>query len=292
MTIVIKSAVLPSGETLTYRERAGTEPCLLLLHGNMASSELWDPLLEYPDIKQRLIAVDLRGYGESSYKSPVNDMKDFSKDLYDFVEQLGLDQLIVMGWSNGGGVAMQFAADYPARVSKLILLAPISSRGYAAVNTEGDRLRTKEQIAKDPGLAMVIQANQNQDRDFFEQAMAYLMLNNRQSDTETRAKYIKACLMQRNMIDAADAANRFNISSVSNGLTEGTGEMGRIQSSVLVIWGTKDLITTKSMIEETIEDFASHGKAVQYVELDAGHSPLIDDIHGLVAAINGFIAQP
>ncbi|GAB6930826.1 hypothetical protein JCM10914A_48090 [Paenibacillus sp. JCM 10914] len=44
MTINIKTALLPSGETLSYRERAGTEPCMLLIHGNMASSELWEPL--------------------------------------------------------------------------------------------------------------------------------------------------------------------------------------------------------------------------------------------------------
>lgn len=186
---------------------------------------------------------------------------------------------------------MQYAADYPDRVRKLILLASMSTRGYAAVNAEGDRLQTKEQIADDPGLAMTLQANQKQDRDYFEQAMSFLMFDNRHSDAATREKYIRGCLQQRNMIDVADAANRFNISSVSNGLTEGTGELGCIQCPVLVIWGEKDLITTQRMTEEIVEDFADHGKPVQYVTLDAGHSPLIDDIHGLVDSINMFIVE-
>ncbi|EGG35555.1 intracellular short-chain-length polyhydroxyalkanoate depolymerase [Paenibacillus sp. HGF5] len=292
MTLEVKTALLPNGETLSYRERTGTEPCMLLIHGNMASSELWEPLLTHADMTQRFIAVDLRGYGESSYQNPIGDMKDFSSDLHQFVEQLGLRHVMIMGWSNGGGIAMQFAADYPDRVRKLILLASISTRGYAAVNSDGDRLKTKEEIVKDPGLAMTFQANQRQDRAYFAQAMDYLLFHERESDAATRVKYIDACMKQRNMVDAADAANRFNISSVSNGLADGTGELERIQCPVLVIWGVKDLITTQQMTEEIKEDFASHGKPVQYVSLDAGHSPLIDDLHGLAAAVQAFIAQP
>ncbi|MPY17608.1 intracellular short-chain-length polyhydroxyalkanoate depolymerase [Paenibacillus glucanolyticus] len=292
MTIDVKTVLLHNGEKLTYRERAGTEPPLLLIHGNMASSELWEPLLEHEGITQRIIAADMRGYGESSYYHPVGDMKDFSADLYDFTEQLGLNDVMIMGWSNGGGIAMQFAADYPNRVRKLILLASISTRGYAAVNADGDRLQTKEQIAKDPGLAMTFQANQEQNQDYFEQALNYLLFNNHQPDAAIRTNYIKACMKQQNMIDVADAANRFNISSSSNGLTNGTGELNRIQCPVLVIWGVQDLITTQQMTGEILEDFASHGKSVQYITLDAGHFPLIDDLYGLVASVNSFIALP
>ena len=94
------------------------------------------------------------------------------------------------------------------------------------MNSDGDRLKTKEEIVKDPGLAMTFQANQMQDRDYFAQAMDYLLFHERESDAATRGKYIDACMKQRNMVDAADAANRFNISSVSNGLADGTGELG------------------------------------------------------------------
>lgn len=76
------------------------------------------------------------------------------------------------------------------------------------------------------------------------------------------------------------------------GLADETGELERIQCPVLVIWGVKDLITTQQMTQEIKEDFASHGKPVQYVSLDAGHSPLIDDLHGLAAAVQAFIALP
>lgn len=292
MPIEIKTALLPSGETLAYRERAGIEPCVLLIHGNMASSALWEPLMEHTDINHRLIAVDLRGYGDSSYHRPVNAIKDFSGDLYYLVEHLGLDHVMLIGWSNGGGVAMQFAADYPDRVRKLLLLASISTRGYPAVNGEGLRLQTKEQIAEDPGLTMTFQANARQDRNYFENALNYLLFDNHQPDEGTRRKYIDACLKQRNMLDVADAANHFNISSISNGLTEGTEEIARIQCPVSVIWGGKDLITTQQMTQEILDDFTSHAKDVQYITLDAGHSPLIDDLDGLVASIHSFIVQP
>ena len=106
MTLEVKTALLPNGETLSYREnRYGT------LHA-VDSREygffgLWEPLLTHADMTQRFIAVDLRGYGESSYQNPIGDMKDFSSDLHQFVEQIGLRHVMVMGWSNGGGIAMR-----------------------------------------------------------------------------------------------------------------------------------------------------------------------------------------
>ncbi|MCV4231067.1 hypothetical protein OHJ21_07770 [Virgibacillus sp. LDC1] len=96
-----------------------------------------------------------------------------------------------MGWSNGGGVPMQFAADYPQRVQRLILLASISTRGYAAVNAEGVRLQTKEQIENDPRLAMTLQANQRPNRDYFDQAMGFLMF----SQSAAKDQTLKVCLV-------------------------------------------------------------------------------------------------
>jgi alpha-beta hydrolase superfamily lysophospholipase len=79
MALTVKHVALPNGEILAYRERPGTGPCILLLHGNMGSSALWEPFVEQFESACHLIAVDLRGYGESTYHHPIETMRDFSE---------------------------------------------------------------------------------------------------------------------------------------------------------------------------------------------------------------------
>ncbi|WP_260412499.1 alpha/beta fold hydrolase [Alkalihalobacillus sp. TS-13] len=149
---------LDNGETLSYKIRPGGACNLVLLHGNMASSDQWDLLMEDLDPRYTVYAVDLRGYGKSTYHTSIQSISDFSKDLKLFTDELGLKSFHLMGWSNGGGVAMQFAADYPEIVEKLILLASMSTRGYPLYDPDGERVQTKEQIVLDTGLNMMLDA--------------------------------------------------------------------------------------------------------------------------------------
>lgn len=92
------------------------------------------------------------------------------------------------------------------------------------------------------------------------------------------------------MVDAADAANRFNISARSNGLTEGTGGIEQITCPVYVLWGEKDVLTTSQMTQEIIENFSYYGKHIEFIRLDAGHSPLIDDLPGFIRIVHEIVS--
>src|SRR5690625_2557204 len=159
----LKKQKLCNGETLGYRERPGGEEVLLLIHGNQASSLQWEVLFENLDSLYKVYAVDLRGFGTSTYHTAIESMKDFSEDLKLFVDELGLDNFYLMGWSNGGGVAMQFAANYADYVQKLILLASLSTRGYPIYkSSEAEfRLKTKDEILNDQDLKPVLEAINN-----------------------------------------------------------------------------------------------------------------------------------
>lgn len=52
-----------------------------------------------PDYK--IYAVDLRGFGESSYRTPVNSLHDFAADLNEWARRVGLPSFLLMGWSAG-----------------------------------------------------------------------------------------------------------------------------------------------------------------------------------------------
>jgi pimeloyl-ACP methyl ester carboxylesterase len=293
--VELKSLKLPNGETLGYREREGGDKVVLLIHGNMISSKHWDLVFENMDETYKLYALDLRGQGISSYNKPITSLKDFSEDVKLFVDALGLQKFSLVGWSMGGGVSMQFAADYPDYVEKLVLLASLSTRGYPLykVNEYGqpvwtERLKTKEEIAQDTARSIPISnAYKNKDKEFLRQLFNLTMYTHNQPSPERYDAYLDDVLTQRNLLDVYYAINRFNISRKHNGLVEGTGEVDRIAAPTLIIWGEHDLIVTKTMQEEIVEDF---GDAAKFTILpNTGHSPLVDNLEGLLKELDRFL---
>ncbi|MBM7551242.1 alpha/beta fold hydrolase [Thalassobacillus pellis] len=280
---------LKNNETLAYKVRPGGDLNLLLIHGNMASSEQWDVFMDQLPPAYTVYAIDLRGYGKSTYLTPIQSIGDFSEDIKLWMDELGIKTTHVMGWSNGGGVAMQLAADYPERVEKVVLLASMSTRGYPVYHTDGQRLHTREEIASSPGLEMLEQAQKNNNRLFYKAAMDQMLYTNKQPKENRYEKYIDVALEQRNIMDVAFAANRFNISTISNGVVNGSGGVNRITAPVLVLWGKEDRITTEKMTKETLLDLEENGVEVTYCLLDTGHAALIDNQEAVQEKVMKFL---
>lgn len=286
--ISLKKVHLPNGEILAYREREGGEIPVLLVHGNMTSSAHWDVVLERMDSRYKLYAVDLRGFGASTYKKRITSIKDFADDLYLFVQGIGLKNFTLVGWSTGGAVGMQFAADYPGYCEKLVLLASASTRGYPYYASQPDgtpdlckRLKTLAEIEADPGKYQSIQgAYDNNDRNLLKWVWNTLIYTHKQPDEERYERYIDDMRTQRNLSDVYQALNTFNISSVNNGLVDGTNQAKDIQIPVYVLHGDRDYVVTRKMQEEILEDL---GERATFIELkNCGHSPLIDDLEQLL----------
>jgi pimeloyl-ACP methyl ester carboxylesterase len=293
--VKLKSIKLPNGETLGYREREGGDKIVLLVHGNMVSSKHWDLVLEHMDETYKLYAVDLRGHGISSYNKPIDSLKDFSEDLKLFVDLLGLKKFSLVGWSMGGGVSMQFAANHSNYVDKLVLLASVSTRGYPFYKVDEygqpiltERLKTKEEIAQDTARYIPItNAYKNRDKEFLRQLFNLTMYTHNQPSPDRYEAYLEDVLTQRNLLDVYYALIHFNISHHHNGIVEGTGEVDFITSPTLVIWGENDLIVTKPMQEEILEDL----KVVEKFTIlpNTGHSPFIDNLEGFLKELYSFL---
>ncbi|MBQ9536142.1 MAG: alpha/beta hydrolase, partial [Clostridia bacterium] len=105
------------GETLAYLDE-GQGEVVLMLHGNMSSSVHFEPLITRIRDRYRCVAVDLRGFGDSSYNARFDTLDELAEDVSLFMEKLGIDSAYLVGWSNGGGVGLKLCAMHPNKVKK------------------------------------------------------------------------------------------------------------------------------------------------------------------------------
>ena len=149
---VLKSLSLSNGEIITYREEGAGGKTLLLIHGNMSSSKHWDILAEKLKDTYKIIAVDMRGFGGSSYNTPINSLNDFAKDIEEVLDILKIEKCSVIGWSTGGGVALELSANIKEKIEKVILLESVGIKGYPIPRKDengiptAELLKTKEEI--------------------------------------------------------------------------------------------------------------------------------------------------
>src|SRR5215218_9100370 len=110
------------GHTVTYRT-AGRGPVLLLLHGIANSSETWERVAPLLSEHFTLIAPDLMGHGESATPRGDYSLGAHASGARDIVTALGHERVTVVGHSLGGGIAMQFAYQFPERTERLVLVS-------------------------------------------------------------------------------------------------------------------------------------------------------------------------
>ncbi|WP_078381497.1 intracellular short-chain-length polyhydroxyalkanoate depolymerase [Sutcliffiella halmapala] len=298
MTVIEQKTVkLTNGETFGYRERKGEGETLVLIHGNMTSSKHWDLVMENMDRAYHIIALDMRGFGESTYHEKLYSIKEFSADIKLFVDAIKLTNFAIIGWSTGGAVGMQFVADNPGYCRKLILLASASTRGYPLYETNEagqpdltKRLSNYEEILQDKTRTLVItQAYETKNKEILRMIWDYAIYHDNRPEEARYEAYLEDMLTQRNYPEILHALNTFNISNQHNGLKAGTNETSKINIPVLVLAGEKDLVISKQMTNEILEDL---GEKVTFVSLKGcGHSALVDDLPQLLEAITTFVQK-
>ncbi len=105
---------------LFYRTLGEGDP-LFILHGLFGSSDNWMTIGKILSSKHTVVLVDLRNHGRSPHSSIWN-YDAMSEDIKDLATNLGFDQIILMGHSMGGKVAMTISDRYPGFLKKLIVI--------------------------------------------------------------------------------------------------------------------------------------------------------------------------
>jgi pimeloyl-ACP methyl ester carboxylesterase len=128
-----ESLIVPTPDaTIQYRlihgyRRAfvhcGRGPAVLLIHGIGDSSDTWNSVIQRLARDHTVIAPDLLGHGRSDKPRADYSVAAYANGMRDLISVLGVDRVTVVGHSLGGGVAMQFAYQYPERCERLVLVS-------------------------------------------------------------------------------------------------------------------------------------------------------------------------
>lgn len=103
-------------------EVVGTGAPVVLLHGILASSDMWTEQIRELATRYRVIAIDARGHGRSAQATTAFTIHDMVKDAVEVLDELRIDRAVWAGLSMGGMVALSAAMRAPHRVRALILL--------------------------------------------------------------------------------------------------------------------------------------------------------------------------
>jgi pimeloyl-ACP methyl ester carboxylesterase len=109
------------GRRLKYR-LAGRGPLVLLVHGMAGSATTWKQVMPALSERFAVLAPDLLGHGESDKAKGDYSLGAMASTLRDLIVALGYKRATVVGQSYGGGIAMQFAYQYPERCERLVLV--------------------------------------------------------------------------------------------------------------------------------------------------------------------------
>jgi pimeloyl-ACP methyl ester carboxylesterase len=135
-TTMVRSVAEPSVATVDaalqyrlihgYRRayiHAGRGPAILLIHGIGDCCDTWKEVIPGLARDHTVIAPDLLGHGRSDKPRADYSVAAYANGMRDLISVLGVDRVTVVGHSLGGGVAMQFAYQYPERCERLVLVS-------------------------------------------------------------------------------------------------------------------------------------------------------------------------
>lgn len=105
---------------LNFIEQGQGQP-MILLHGNGENCVYFEHQIPFFSQDYHVIAIDTRGHGQSPRGEKPFTIKQFAEDLHDFMDEKGIGKAILLGFSDGGNIALTFALKYPERVDKMIV---------------------------------------------------------------------------------------------------------------------------------------------------------------------------
>jgi pimeloyl-ACP methyl ester carboxylesterase len=127
-TTAAKTGYAPVNGLKLYYEIHGTGEPLILLHGGVVGITMFGPNLAALSQKRKVIAVELQGHGHTADIDRPLTFEAMADDIKALMKFLGIEQADVMGYSLGGGVALQTAIRHPESVRKLVVVSATYKR--------------------------------------------------------------------------------------------------------------------------------------------------------------------
>ena len=268
---------LPAGHSLHYYEWGNSGTNLVLLHGSYSYALQWDRVAEHlaPDL--HVFAIDQRGHGDSGRPDGEYSAEEYAADVHQFVDTLGLGQIVIGGNSLGGRVAQVFAAEYPRQCTAAVVLALHLSNFFQ----DRDRMAHVLQSA----CAMLQSPTEFASRD---EAYAYWKRTRGERETD-------GFINQRIDHGMDEVSGKYRVKHDTVRVAQGLAHMAknlrpyaaRVDCPVVIVRSTVDSDISPAQAAE----LAALWKNGQTVDVEGGYTLFDQNPAGTAAAINTFIAN-
>jgi pimeloyl-ACP methyl ester carboxylesterase len=271
------------GTELAYHVKGEGQVLVCLPGGPGRASEYLGDLGGLTAYRQ-LVLLDSRGSGESAVPEDADTYRceRLVEDVEELRKHLGLERVDLLSHSAGGNLLMMYAARYPDRVGRAVLVAP----GWSAVELEftdeewlaGMRVRSGEPWY-DAAFAAMLRLDEG-SLDPADRMAAAPFWFGRWTDEARR--YVEA--EQSQFAPAARAGFRSEGSFGNTAVT--TAALSAVTAPVLLVGGELDPAPTRRLLEDCARLF---GNASVRIQAGAGHSPWIDDPEAFLAIVTPFL---
>jgi len=245
-------------------------PVVILLHGFGSSLETWQPWADVLAQKYRVIRYDLPGFGLTGV-DPSGDYTDARSVLIlaALMDQLNIAQASLIGNSLGGKIAWNFAAAYPARVTKLVLVSP---DGFAS---PGFEYGVKPKLP-----AMLYLLPYTLPRFLLRMNLAVAYANPKRLSEATLTRY------QDMMLAPGDRGAM--LARMAQVMLVPPGPMlAKIKTPTLLLWGEQDGMIPFSNAADYVRDMPD----ARLVALPGlGHVPFEEDPAGSIGPVEAFLS--
>ena len=281
-------------EELAYLD-VGQGPVVVMVHGNMSSSIHYEPLISRIKDKYRCIAVDLRGFGDSSYNNRFDTLEELADDVNLLTEALGIDSYYLVGWSNGGGVSLKLCAKYPEKVKKFFDIEGAGLKGYPVYKKEnyqstGKPYANKEEMAQDPmQVAPVLAIFEKGDAAMMTSIWDATIYTVNKPTREQNDLWMSETLKQRNLVDLDWALATLNMSDEYTPYGKGDGTIKNIKCPVALTMAEKDIVVPDYMVLDNYNALGELATLLPYE--NCGHSPMVDCPDRLAKDVVEFFAK-
>ena len=267
------------GRAVTYAQ-AGSGPVLLLIHGMAGTYENWREVIEPLARHHTVVAPDLPGHGTSAPGAGDYSLGALAAGLRDLLVALGHERATLVGHSLGGGIAMQFAYQFPEMTDRLVL---VSSGGL------GPEVSPVLRAAALPGADLFIAATAGPGRavaSALGRGLAAIGLRPNADVAEVARGYASLVDPQRRA--AFLATLRAVVGTSGQRVHAGDRLYLAAGVPVLIIWGERDPMIPAHHGESAHEAIA--GSRLEIFE-DVGHLPQLEVPGRFVAALERFLAE-
>lgn len=199
----------------------GEGKTITFIHGLSDNLEYWETLVPFFKDKYHIVRYDLRGHGKTPLGDDEITIDTYVNDLNNLIKKLNITETVLVGFSLGGAIALEYTLKYPEKVSSLILM---SSMPKCSPNFEKTCIKLKNAV-------------KNSFEDFFDIILPKVLcpevIQDNQTELEIIKEYAKENANTLGIEKAIDAMLKFDI----------IDEISEINKATLILSGKYDDLT-------------------------------------------------